>query len=68
MNICGPEVHSIYKWHNQHKIELEGGIQAGNVRKFSDIYIEAMKKLDLSAIPVLAAEDETAIIALVMYD
>lgn len=51
-----------------HKVELEGGIQAGNFQKYSDIYIEAMKKLNLSSIPMLAAEDETAIIALVTYD
>lgn len=30
MNICGSEVHSIYRWHNQHRLELEGGIQASN--------------------------------------
>lgn len=68
MNICGPEVHSIHRWRNQHKVELEGGIQASNFKKLSDIYSEAMKKLGLSSIPVLAAEDETAIIAHVTYN
>ncbi|KAJ7371921.1 hypothetical protein OS493_022019 [Desmophyllum pertusum] len=62
------EVHSIYRWRNQHKVELEGGIQASNFKKLSDIYSEAMKKLGLSSIPVLAAEDETAIIAHVTYN
>ena len=68
MNICGPEVHSIYRWRNQHRVTLEGGIQAGNFKKLGEIYSEAMTKLGLSSIPVLAAEDETAIIAQVTYN
>lgn len=47
MNICGPEIHSIYRWRNQHRLELEGGIQASNFKKLRDIYIEAMRTVDL---------------------
>ena len=68
MNICGPEVNYIYTWRNQHRLELEGGIQANNFKKLRDIYIEAIKKVNLSTIPVLAAEDETAIMAQVTYN
>ena len=68
MNICGPEVHSSYRWRDQHRLELEGGIQASNFKKLRDIYIEAMKTVDLCTIPVLAAEDETAIMAQVTYN
>lgn len=68
MNICGPEVHSIYRWRNLHRLELEGGIQASKFQKLRDIYIEAMKRVDLRTIPVFAAEDETAIMAQVTYN
>ena len=37
MNICGPEVHSIYRWHNKQS-GIGGGIQARNFKKLSDIY------------------------------
>ena len=47
---------------------MEGGIQASNFKKLRDIYIEAMKTVDLCTIPVLAAEDETAIMAQVTYN
>lgn len=67
LNFCGPEVHSIYRWHNQHRVHLEGGIKKTNFEALRDVYKQIMEKLGLSSVPVLAAEDETAIIGQVSY-
>ena len=66
-NLGGPEIHSIYRWRNQHRIDISGGIQETNFKKLGPLYKEAMANIKSSSVPVLAAEDETAIIGRVTY-
>ena len=66
-NLGGPEIHSIYRWRNQHRIDISGGIQETNFKKLGPLYKEAMANVKSSSVPVLAAEDETAIIGRVTY-
>ena len=66
--MCGPEVHSISLWHNQNRVDLSGGIQEGNFKKLGSVYENIMKIRGLSSVPVMAAEDETAIIGQVTYN
>lgn len=41
---------------------LVGGIQENNFKQLSAVFQEAMKNVGVYVVPVLAAEDETAII------
>ena len=66
-NLGGPEIHSIYRWRNQHRVDISGGIQEANFKKLGPLYKEAMANIKSSSVPVLAAEDETAIIGRVTY-
>ena len=68
LNLCGPEVHSIYRWRSQHRVVLNGGILLKNFKKLACVYENVMKIHGLSSVPVLAAEDETAIIGQVTYN
>ena len=67
INLGGPEIHSIYRWRNQHRVDISGGIQESNLKKLGPLYKEAMANITSSSVPVLAAEDETAIIGHVTY-
>ena len=69
-NLFGPEIHSLYRWRNRDCTTLEGGINRGDMSKIALIYSESIAKQfknSGSLVPVLAAEDETAIISKVMY-
>ena len=69
-NLFGPEIHSVYRWRNRDCTTLEGGINRGDMSKIAVIYSESIAKQFKnrgSLVPVLAAEDETAIISKVMY-
>ena len=67
-NLFGPEIHSLYRWRNRDRVTLEGSINHADMSKIAVIYSESIaKKLKSkgirgSLVPVLAAEDETAII------
>lgn len=67
INLGGPEIHSIYWWHNQHHVDISGGIRERNFKKLVPLSKEAMANISSSSVPVLAAEDETAIIGHVTY-
>ena len=67
INLGGPEIHSIYWWRNQHRVDISGGIQESNFKKLGPLYKEAMANISSTSVPVLAAEDETAIIGHVTY-
>ena len=67
INLGGPEIHSIYWWHNQHRVDISEGIQESNFKKLGPLYKEAMANITSSSVPVLAGEDETAIIGHVTY-
>ena len=64
----GPEIHSIHRWRNQHRTELDGGIKKTNVKQLSVLYKEAMTRGKVGPVPVLAAEDETNIIGQISYN
>lgn len=67
INQGGPEIHSIYRWRNQHRVDISGGIRESNFKKLVPLYKEGMANISSSFVPVLAAEDETAIIGHVTY-
>ena len=72
-NLFGPEIHSLYRWRNLDRITLEGGINHVDMSKIAVIYSESIAKQlknkgsGGSLVPVLAAEDETAVISKIMY-
>ena len=68
INLGGPEIHSIYRWRNQHRTELDGGIKETNFKQLSVLYKEAMATGKVGPVPVLAAEDETGIIGQISYN
>ena len=61
-------MHSIYRWHSQHRVALNGGIPLKNFKKLACVYENVMKIHGLLSVLVLAAEDETAIIGQVTYN
>ena len=67
INLCGPEIHSIYRWRNQHLVNLDGGFDENNFKVLGKLYKEAMNNLGVKHVPVLAAEDETAILGQISY-
>lgn len=69
-NLFGPEIHSLYGWHNRDHTTLEGGINRADMSKTAVFYKESIAKQfknKTSLFPVLAAEDETAVISKVTY-
>lgn len=70
-NLFGPEIHSLYKWHNRDHTTLEGRINRADTSKTAVIYRESIAKQfknKTSLVPVLAAEDETAVISKVSQE
>ena len=67
INLCGPEIHSLYRWRNQHLEHLDGGFEQRNFKVLGKLYLEAMSNLGIKHVPVLAAEDETAILGQISY-
>lgn len=68
LNLGGPEIHSIYRWRNQHRIVFADGIEEVNFKKLASIYKEAMARVTPTSVPVQAAEDETGIIGQIVYN
>ena len=50
------------------RVDLSGRIQEGNFKKLGSVYENIMKSHGLSSVPVMAAEDETAIIGQITYN
>ena len=67
INLCGPEIHSMYHWRKQHLVNLDGGLEESNFKVLGKVYSEAMRNLNIKHVPVLAAEDETAILGQISY-
>lgn len=69
-NLFGPEIHSLYGWHNRDHTTLEGGINRADMSKTAVFYKESIAKQfknKTSLVLVLAAKDETAVISKVTY-
>ena len=66
-NLCGREIYSICRWRNQHRVSLADGIVQSNFKILGTIYKDAMSNIQVKNVPVLAAEDETAIVSQVSY-
>ena len=60
LNLCGPEVHSIYQWWKQHKVEVEAGLVS--------VYSAVKTGNNSKPIPVFAAEDEISLEVQIAYD
>ena len=67
LNLNGPEIHSIYKWRKQKDVHLSMGVSSDNFHTVGLIYKEIMEKQQIPKVPVLLAEDETAIIGRLDY-
>ena len=68
MNVFGPEVHSIFRWRKQKAINLTPGISEENFITLKQLYEDARKRGDIPKVPVILAEDETAITAHIEYN
>lgn len=67
MNLFGPELHSVYRWRTENSIHLEPGLCEENFVKLNKIYTACQNAKSLPRVPVLFAEDETAIISSIEY-
>ena len=67
LNLNGPEVHSIYRWRKEKDVQLSVGLSLHNFQTVSKIYKDIMAKHEIPKVPVLLAEDETAIIGRLDY-
>ena len=67
INLLGPEIHSVYCWRNQAKIDPVYGLSETNFQNLRKIYEQAMKNVGCGNVVVMATEDETAIIKKVEY-
>ena len=71
-NLFGPEIHALCMWRNHDRITLEGGINHADMSRIAAIYSESIvkqlknKRSGGSLVPVLAAEDETAVMSKIM--
>ena len=52
-NLCGPEVHSVYRWRKQHLLNLIDGHAEENFVKIASIYKDAMKSLEVKKVKVV---------------
>ena len=46
---------------------MDGGLEESNFKVFGKLYSEAMRNLGIKDVPILAAEDETAILGQISY-
>ena len=67
-NLNGPFIDSIYNWRSREIPSLNCMLTDENMKKLAQIYVKLMEKHGISKIPVLTAEDETAIKKVVSYD
>ena len=67
MNMFGPEIHTIFRWRKEHTKPLILGLSEQNFIVMQEIYLNTMKN-DLPRVPVLIAEDETAVEGKIEYD
>ena len=66
-NLCGPEIHTIYRWRTENLVTIELGISNKTFERVAALYKELMSRHSIPMVPVLAAEDETAIVSKIMY-
>ena len=68
MNIGGPGLDTVYHWRRQNRVDLKPGPCVENMLQIAGIYRSIMEKQNIGRVPVLFAEDETAIKAVIEYD
>ncbi|CAC5424209.1 unnamed protein product [Mytilus coruscus] len=61
LNLDGPDVHSVYRWRKHELTRLDDCIQEKNFKILGEIYLNYESE-NVPQIPVLVAEDETAIV------
>ena len=67
-NLDGPGINTIYHWRQTNSLSLKTNLCESNISQFIELYEKFMKKHNISnRVPVLTAEDETAIKAVVSY-
>ncbi|XP_072023023.1 uncharacterized protein [Amphiura filiformis] len=67
LNIFGPEIHSMFRWRKQKAFQLLPGIAEENFVKLKSLYADSRERGNIPKVPVLLAEDETAITAHIEY-
>ena len=67
INMGGPNLNSIYRWRKINLISLKPGVEGENFRQYALIVKGVMELYKISPVPVLTAEDETAIVSVVQY-
>ena len=53
LNLCGPDVHSVYRWRKNNKVNLDPGLSENNFALFGQIYRDAVLNASLNCIPVV---------------
>ena len=67
INMKGPKLNSIYKWRKLKSVSFKPGLDKDNFQQYAKIVKVLMEIHELPPSPVLAAEDETAIVRIVQY-
>eukprot|EP00112_Aurelia_sp_Birch-Aquarium-sp1_P008356 Seg1918.2 transcript_id=Seg1918.2/GoldUCD/mRNA.D3Y31 product="hypothetical protein" protein_id=Seg1918.2/GoldUCD/D3Y31 len=67
-NLGGPGIHTIYTWRHKRQLDLQPFPCEENLIQICQIYRGLMEKLSIKRVPVLTAEDETSIKAVVEYN
>jgi hypothetical protein len=67
INMEGPNLNTIYKWRKLHTFELAPGIHKDNFLHYATMVKGIMEIYKITKTPVLAAEDETAIVGSIQY-
>eukprot|EP00112_Aurelia_sp_Birch-Aquarium-sp1_P018573 Seg4447.5 transcript_id=Seg4447.5/GoldUCD/mRNA.D3Y31 product="hypothetical protein" protein_id=Seg4447.5/GoldUCD/D3Y31 len=67
-NLDGPGINTVYHWRKQHSLNLKSTPCQENMEQFVSLYKGLMQKNNIGTkVPVLTAEDETAIKQMVSY-
>ena len=67
LNLAGPEIHSLYRWRKQHPKPVHVGLNETNFMSIKETYQAVHQAKGVPLVPVLLAEDETAIVGTIEY-
>ena len=67
LNIGGPEIHSIFRWRTENTKPYEANLNESNFAYIRSMIMQIKAKKNIPCVPVLLAEDETAIVRTVHY-
>ena len=67
-NLHGPDIHTVYTWRQKRSRIIDADASPSTFQQLTQVYAEAKKKANINfLVPVMTAEDETAVKAEVAY-